>query len=182
MSPKTAVRKMMCAVVSRCLSFMAGDLELLHQTIPPAMVRQLASVYGVRLNHHGVAQGIHTLTIEGGQEQIKHQIPPSVYFNTGSGNITVGRNTVFGENVMILTGKHLNVRESEEAGLPLHYTVEGGRDVLIGTGCYFGSGAIIIGPIKIGDYAIISAGAVVRKDVPERAFVAGNPARVIKQI
>lgn len=40
--------------------------------------------------------------------------------------------------------------------------------------------AIIIGGINIGNNAVIGAGAVVTKDVPENAVVAGNPAKVIK--
>lgn len=40
--------------------------------------------------------------------------------------------------------------------------------------------SIIIGGIKIGNNAIIGAGAVVTKDVPDNAIVAGNPAKVIK--
>ncbi len=39
---------------------------------------------------------------------------------------------------------------------------------------------IIIGKVKIGNNAVIGAGAVVTKDVPENAVVAGNPAKVIK--
>lgn len=43
-----------------------------------------------------------------------------------------------------------------------------------------GAGACLIGPITIGDGAVIGAGSVVTKDVPPRAVVAGNPARVIR--
>lgn len=51
-----------------------------------------------------------------------------------------------------------------------------GNDVRICTG------AIIIGDIHIGDGAIVGAGAIVTKDVPARAVVAGNPARVIRML
>ena len=44
-----------------------------------------------------------------------------------------------------------------------------------------GANAVIIGAVKIGDRAVIGAGAVVVKDVPPGAVVAGNPARVIAQ-
>jgi serine O-acetyltransferase len=40
--------------------------------------------------------------------------------------------------------------------------------------------SVIIGGIKIGDNAIIGAGAVVVKDVPPKAVVAGNPAIILK--
>jgi maltose O-acetyltransferase len=54
------------------------------------------------------------------------------------------------------------------------------RDIVIGTGSYIGGGAIIIGPVSIGDHAVVGAGAVVTKDVPPRAFVGGVPACVIR--
>lgn len=44
----------------------------------------------------------------------------------------------------------------------------------------FGANVTCIGNIHIGDNAIIAAGSVVVKDVPENAIVAGNPARIIK--
>mgnify|MGYP003810203149 CR=1 FL=1 len=49
----------------------------------------------------------------------------------------------------------------------------------IGDHVWIGTGAIITGAIKIGNYATLSAGCVLSKDVPEKCLVAGNPARVI---
>jgi UDP-2-acetamido-3-amino-2,3-dideoxy-glucuronate N-acetyltransferase len=45
-----------------------------------------------------------------------------------------------------------------------------------------GSNATILSGVKIGESALVGAGAVVTKDVPERAIVAGVPARVIGQV
>lgn len=45
--------------------------------------------------------------------------------------------------------------------------------------CFIGSHSIILPDVKIGPNAIVAAGAVVTKDVPEGAIVGGNPARVI---
>lgn len=50
----------------------------------------------------------------------------------------------------------------------------------IGNNVDFGVNVTCIGNIHIGDNAIIAAGSVVVKDVPENAIVAGNPAKVIK--
>lgn len=44
---------------------------------------------------------------------------------------------------------------------------------------FIGAHAIIMGGLKIGPNAIIAAGSVVTKDVPENSIVGGNPARVI---
>lgn len=53
------------------------------------------------------------------------------------------------------------------------------RSNTIGNNVWIGPGAIIIGNIKIGDGATISAGSVLSKNVQENCLVAGNPARVI---
>ena len=50
---------------------------------------------------------------------------------------------------------------------------------VIGRNVDFGANVVCIGKIMIGDNAIIGAGAVVVKDVPENAIVAGNPAKII---
>ncbi|WP_290883812.1 DapH/DapD/GlmU-related protein [Fischerella sp.] len=50
----------------------------------------------------------------------------------------------------------------------------------IGNNVDIGANVVIIGPITIGDNAVIGAGSVVVKDVPEGAVVAGNPARIIR--
>jgi len=49
-------------------------------------------------------------------------------------------------------------------------------------GASIGSGATILCNLTIGENAIVGAGAVVTKDVPPNAIVAGNPARVLRYV
>ena len=49
-------------------------------------------------------------------------------------------------------------------------------------GASIGSGAVILCDVIIGSEAIVGAGSVVTKNVPPRAVVAGNPARVIRRM
>jgi acetyltransferase-like isoleucine patch superfamily enzyme len=49
-------------------------------------------------------------------------------------------------------------------------------------GASIGSGATILANVTIGEQAIVGAGSVVTKDVPPRTIVAGNPARVLRNI
>lgn len=51
--------------------------------------------------------------------------------------------------------------------------------IFIGDNCYIGTGATILGPVRIGDNVTIGAGAVVTKDIPSNVVVAGNPAKII---
>jgi len=153
------------------------------------VVLRLARFYGIEARRH---PGLNdSVLIHGKNKIIVHgtnkvfldgefDIPESVYFNTRSGNIYVGKNTLFGERVMLLTGKHLNIAEAEAQLRPLHYVPTEGRDIVIGEGCWIANGAIIMGGVKIGDCSVVGAGAVVTKDVPGRVLAAGVPARIIK--
>jgi sugar O-acyltransferase (sialic acid O-acetyltransferase NeuD family) len=51
----------------------------------------------------------------------------------------------------------------------------------IGDGTFIGTNATLLPRIKVGKWAVIGAGAVVNRDVPDYAVVVGNPARVIKR-
>ncbi|CAH6921858.1 Whole genome shotgun sequence [Vibrio chagasii] len=52
----------------------------------------------------------------------------------------------------------------------------------IGSGASIGANATILPGVQIGEKAMIGAGSVVTKDVPPKAVVAGNPARIIRYI
>jgi len=53
---------------------------------------------------------------------------------------------------------------------------------LVKRGASIGSGATILSNLVIGEHAIVGAGSVVTRDVPDHAIVAGNPARVLRQV
>ena len=55
-------------------------------------------------------------------------------------------------------------------------------DTKIGDRCFIGAKSIILPGVKIGDEVVVAAGAVVTKDIPSNKLVAGNPAKVIKQV
>jgi maltose O-acetyltransferase len=90
-------------------------------------------------------------------------------------SVRIGRFSLFGPAVQIYTATHpfnAEQRRSEEFGRP----VEIGSDVWVG------GGAIILPGVRIGSRAVIGAGSVVTRDVPEGVFAAGNPCRVIRSI
>jgi acetyltransferase-like isoleucine patch superfamily enzyme len=53
---------------------------------------------------------------------------------------------------------------------------------LVKSGASIGSGVTILANVTIGEHAIVGAGSVVTRDVPPRTIVAGNPARVLRNI
>lgn len=101
--------------------------------------------------------------------------------NTVSGYISIGDDTIFGHRCMVLTGRHefINGKRKRLQNYASE-TPKTGCDIIIGSGCWIASGAILLGPLKVGDNAIIGAGSVVTRDVPSGATVAGNPAKIIR--
>ena len=89
--------------------------------------------------------------------------------------VRIGSRTCFGPAVQIYTPLHpfnAEQRRREEFGKP----VEIGSDVWVG------GGAIILPGVRIGSRAVIGAGSVVTRDVPEGMFAVGNPCRVVREI
>ncbi len=89
--------------------------------------------------------------------------------------VRVGDFTLFGTGVQILTPLHpLNaeLRRKQEYGKPIE----------IGSDVWVGSGALILAGVRIGSRAVIGAGSVVTRDIPEGVLAAGNPCRVIREI
>jgi acetyltransferase-like isoleucine patch superfamily enzyme len=105
----------------------------------------------------------------------------NVFFNTRSGHIYIGDDTVLSFYCMFLTGRH--EFENGELKQPRSRQVpSSGYDIRVGKGCWIASGAIILGGVTIGNHCLVAAGAVVTHDVPDYAIVAGVPARIIGDV
>jgi maltose O-acetyltransferase len=89
--------------------------------------------------------------------------------------VRTGSFTLFGPGVQILTPLHpldAELRRRQELGKPID----------IGSDVWVGGGALILAGVRIGSRAVIGAGSVVTRDIPEAVFAAGNPCRVIRQL
>jgi acetyltransferase-like isoleucine patch superfamily enzyme len=100
-------------------------------------------------------------------------------FNLSGGTITLGEYTFFGHDVAVLTGTHdiEKFGRDRQLGFP-----RSGRDVVIGEGVWLASHVLVLGPVTIGDHAVVAAGSLVREDVEPYTVVAGRPAKVVKTI
>lgn len=90
----------------------------------------------------------------------------------GYATITIGAHVMMGRHCTIIAQNH-------------HYLEEGydgvvGEDVTIDDFAWLGDHVIVLPGVRIGKHAIIGAGAVVPKDIPDYAIAAGNPAAVKK--
>ncbi|MDW4551039.1 sugar O-acetyltransferase [Defluviimonas sp. D31] len=101
-----------------------------------------------------------------------------VYLNAGcvvldSAPVSIGAHSMLGPGVHIYCADHhrdpARRREGIERALP----------VTVGVDVWIGGGAILLPGVTLGDGAIVAAGAVVTRDVPAGARVAGVPARPV---
>jgi acetyltransferase-like isoleucine patch superfamily enzyme len=100
-------------------------------------------------------------------------------FNVSGGTITVGKDAFFGHDVAILTGTHDIEKFGRERQLAFPRS---GRDVVIGEGVWLASHVLVLGPLTIGEHAVVAGGSLVREDVAPYTVVAGRPAKVVKTI
>ena len=100
-------------------------------------------------------------------------------FNVSGGTITVGEYAFFGHDVAILTGTH----DIEQFGRARQLAFpRSGRNVVIGDGVWLASHVLVLGPVTIGEHAVVAGGSLVRSDVEPYTVVAGRPAKVVKTI
>lgn len=88
------------------------------------------------------------------------------------GGITIEDGAQIAANVQLISNNH---DPYDRAVLPC-------KPVLIKTGAWIGAGAIVLPGVCVGRYAIVGAGSVVTKDVPDYAVAVGNPAKVIRML
>lgn len=92
------------------------------------------------------------------------------------GPVKLGRNVMMGPEVIVLTTNHkfdrLDIPMSEQGHKPE-------KPVVIDDDIWIGTRVIILPGVHVARGAILGAGAVVTKDVPEYGIVGGNPARII---
>jgi acetyltransferase-like isoleucine patch superfamily enzyme len=87
--------------------------------------------------------------------------------------IAIGEDTRIGDGVAIYDSNHHPLEEGAEVHA---------APVRVGRNVWLGRGAIVLPGVTVGDHSVVAAGAVVGQDVPPRALVAGNPARVVREL
>lgn len=101
----------------------------------------------------------------------------NVFINSNSllmarGGINIEDDVMLAANVQLLSNNH---DEYDRQVLVC-------KEINIKKGAWIGAGASILPGVTIGKYAIVGAGAIVTKDVPDYSVVIGTPARIIKTL
>lgn len=147
-----------------------------------------------KVSFSGNSKGLKNVIFEG-----KNGVPDQCFF---SGKISVGYATTLGINNYysgeIYIGKYCQIGAyvaMHSTNHPINYlstyinknlfdgeliNLKENNKITIGNDVWIGHNVIIVGHVSIGNGAILAAGSVITKDVPNYAIVAGVPAKVIK--
>jgi acetyltransferase-like isoleucine patch superfamily enzyme len=103
----------------------------------------------------------------------------NVFINEGSEIATthcvsIGDNALIGPEVRFMDSDYHDVYDHTKPGKK--------APIIVGKNVWIAARAMILKGVTIGDGAVVAAGAIVSKNVPPRAIVAGNPAQVIRRL
>lgn len=103
----------------------------------------------------------------------------------GVGSCAIGKYCAFGDDIHIITSNHLtgyaNMQDGLQQRLGFKNILAPKGVVEIGANVWIGDNALVLSGVRIGHGAVVGAGSVITKDVPDYAIVAGSPARELKK-
>ena len=162
--------------------FYGGEgISMLVENLPKVFIIPLLKKYGAKIGDKtNIDRGLTLHKIRNFEDLGKIKIENNVHIGRNtlldlSAEILIGTDTALGAACQIWThtGNWTNDRKDE---YNITNPVSIGKAVI----CY--SGVIISQNVKIGDFARVGAGSVVIRNIDDNTFVAGNPAKFIKQI
>ena len=130
--------------------------------------------------------------LDNGEKKIQRFNPEIIIGNTcsfGKNNhitainkIQIGNGCLTGQNVTITDNSHGDCSINEINIIPKFRKLISKGPVTIGNCVWIGDKATILPNVNIGDNVIIGANSVVTKSFPSNVVIAGNPAKIIKEI
>lgn len=125
------------------------------------------------------------------------RIAPNVSFRNGE-RISIGKGSHIGEHCVIWAGNsharisfghhcllspNVTITASNyrilQGDTPIMHQPKDERDIVIGNDVWLAANVVVLAGVRIGDGAVIAAGAVVTKDLPSQCIAGGVPAKVI---
>lgn len=135
------------------------QIELLRQIFPDMGANSRVSAPLTAVRPHNVKIGNGVIVMPG-------------CLMMSAGGITIDDGAMIAANVQLISNNH-DLYERQIITC---------RPVYIGKKAWIGAGATILPGVTIGENAVVGAASVVTKDVPANTIVAGNPAKIIKEI
>ena len=148
-----------------------GEKQLLSSTIETRLLVEQGGILEVNGNFQMYSGGFIRVVKNG------HLILNGGFINEGV-EITCAKKVTIGKGCKIARNVVIRGYDAHTLELP-DYEIS--KEITIGEHVWIGTRAMILKGVKIGDGAVIAAGAIVTKDVPAGSIVAGVPAKVVKE-
>lgn len=94
------------------------------------------------------------------------------YFAAGDEKIIFEEGVIFAPNVCIVSMNHVPGKLDSFVSKPVY----------IGKNCWIGTGATILAGVHLGNNVVVGANSVVTKSFGDNVIIAGNPAKIVKEI
>lgn len=119
-------------------------------------------IFGSTFTHSGTVVG--------------HRIYVGAYSRVGLA--TIGDDTLFGDHIHLLSGKHQH--SFEDPYRRIQDQAQKFTRISVGRNCWLGTNSVIME--DIGNNCIIGASSVITRPIPDNMIAAGNPARVLRPV
>lgn len=149
--------------------FVLKIIKFFGRIIFTMIIKNTCQEYGEQLR-------VNSFSLAGKNVFLGHNVNFNGMIISDGGRVTIGNNFHSGRNCMIIVRNH---NYDQGTKIPYDETFVN-KEVDIKDNVWIGNSVIILGGVCIGEGAIIQAGSVVVKDVPNYAIAGGNPALVIK--
>jgi acetyltransferase-like isoleucine patch superfamily enzyme len=136
-----------------------------HTLIGQHVTLSAGFVPGLDLGPDLIVRIGHSCSLGRGNQIIGHQ------------SIVIGDNVFTGPNVYITDQNH----SYGDLDMPIGRQWPENNPVVIGDGCWLGTGAIILPGTRLGKNVAVAGGAVVRGEFPDHCVVAGVPAKIVRR-
>jgi len=97
-------------------------------------------------------------------------------FTSLHGKVTLGNGVRIASLVTLAGANH----SFADISIPIHQQGVTEEGITIGDDVWVGANVVVLDGVTVGSHAVLAAGAVVTRDVPEYSIVGGNPAKVIR--
>ena len=147
-----------------------------HAGFYASIKRFLLNLVGAKIGHNvHIYPGVRFFIPKG--IEIGNNVSISSYvIITSAGTVKIGNNVLIGYGAKIISANH-KIPENRGVIFGSGHIV---APVIIEDGVWIGANVVVLPGIKIGEGAVVAAGAVVTKDIEPFAIVGGIPAKVIK--